>query len=184
MSITVELPPPLDDELSSEARREGISVADHTAILLHLATALRNEGSPTPFRDAVRVFVSSRSLDAERVASVLDELVEICVGDREGGADVEAAAATRRVADADAARALLRAWRVQIVHGPRGAELGVDLDLDAVIVDMPPVDVLRQRAGRLRRPAAKGRYSHIGGGSEEFAREKPREIAREEEDRG
>src|SRR5437660_1135094 len=79
MSLRIELPPPLDEELCEEAEREGVPAAEHATLLLCRAHALSNEERPTPFKDAVRVFLAHRSLDADHVSSVFEELVRLCL---------------------------------------------------------------------------------------------------------
>jgi hypothetical protein len=79
MALTLELPPPVGEELTQEARREGVSETDRAALFVCLATALLQEEKLTPFQDAVKLFLVHRSIDAERVASVIDELVNVCL---------------------------------------------------------------------------------------------------------
>jgi hypothetical protein len=48
-------------------------------LLLYLTHALINEDKPTPFREAVGEYLSSQSLDSHHVASVLEDLVRLCL---------------------------------------------------------------------------------------------------------
>jgi hypothetical protein len=92
MSITLDLPSPIDEELTKEAQREGISEMEHAALLVCLAFALKQDEPPTPFRNAVKDFLFQNSLDAERVFDVFDELVRTCLSARDIGnstADLE-----------------------------------------------------------------------------------------------
>src|SRR5262245_42669400 len=82
MSLMIALPEPLGDELASQAQREGVSAAEHATLLLYLATALLKGESLTPFQEAVRSFLVYHSLDAGRIASVLEELVRVCLESR------------------------------------------------------------------------------------------------------
>jgi hypothetical protein len=70
----------------------------------------------------------------------------------------------------------LKAWRNAIVHRP------VDRSVDVLISDRPPSEAPVQRAGRIhrKRRSAFGKYAGIIPSSEEFMREKQREIARED----
>ena len=56
MLLTIELPRPLDEEMTLEAQRKGVPTGEHATLLLYLATALLNNEEPTPFQEAVREF--------------------------------------------------------------------------------------------------------------------------------
>jgi hypothetical protein len=60
--------------------------------------------------------------------------------------------------------------------------LPLDADFDLILRDTGPLESLIQRAGRLprRRPTAMGSCAHLGLSSDQFAKEKQEEIAREE----
>ena len=77
MPLTLDLPPPINEELTQDSQREGVSEVDHAALLVCLASAFKQEESHTPFQKAVRVFLSHHSLDAERVFSAFEELVRV-----------------------------------------------------------------------------------------------------------
>ena len=118
MSLTLDLPTPLADELTREAKQKNVSPAEHATRLVGLAMALLKDGTDTPFRAEVKSFLIAHSVDAEHVAAVLGEL------------------------------------------------------LDSPVI---------QTAGRqARRPSAMGKYAHLGVTSEDVAREKQEDIAREE----
>src|SRR5713101_2867472 len=114
MPVTIELPRPLEEELTQEAQREGVSATEHATLLLYLAHALVSEGSPTPFKEAVRVFLARHSLDADHVSSAFEELVRRCLA--EGG---EPSPSLDQASDALApgALTLLTQWRNALVHG-------------------------------------------------------------------
>lgn len=154
MSITVELPGPLGEELAEVAEKAGMSAQEHATILLCVVTALLHRGHGTPFEEEVRRVVASSSLDADRVAAALEEVVALC-----------AAAGTTRDGDPDPSRTFraLREWRDGTVHRAE-----------------PPAGAPRLDAGR---PSAMGRYAHVPGTSGDFAREKRREIELEERKR-
>src|SRR5437870_4235552 len=67
MPMTLDLPRPLDEEITLEAKREGVPAADHATLLLYLASSLLRGEEPTPFQKAVKDFLSYHSLDADRV---------------------------------------------------------------------------------------------------------------------
>jgi hypothetical protein len=166
MSMTLEIPPPLEDELSREAKREELSPEDHATLLLCLATALRKSAQETPFRKAVKEFLSSHSVDADRFSSALEALLGICSKHRDETPTVpnesERQWALLTAPHHGGVLSILQSWRNDPVH-------------------MPPTEAMIESAGRSRRqPSAMGKYSHLGISSEEFAREKQEEIAREE----
>jgi hypothetical protein len=141
MSLTIELPQPLGEELASEAQQVGISAAERATLLLYLATALLKEENPTPFQETVRNFLAHRSLDAGRIRSVLEELVRVCVEAREEGATPSEVPRGDAVAYRDATR--VRHWRDAIVHA-------IDGSPDIAISDHPPTEAIPQRTGRLQ----------------------------------
>src|SRR5437762_135909 len=79
MPLTIALPEPLDEALALEARKGGVPAREHATLLLYLAAALLRDEEPTPFQEAVKDFLSSHSLDADRVSSVFEELVRLCL---------------------------------------------------------------------------------------------------------
>lgn len=145
MPLTIELPPQLGDMLREEADKAGLSPQEHATLLLSLATALLGDDNPTPFRDAVRLFIAQHSLDADQVACVFEELVARCA-ERKGNTDRIAP----RIRDD------LQSWRAWYVHQPAANGNGS------------------------ARPSAMGKYAHVPGTSDDFAREKQSEIEREE----
>src|SRR6266511_950478 len=102
MLLTIDLPRPLDEELALDAQREGVPAGEHATLLLYLATALLNDEEPTPFQEAVREFLAHHAVDADRVSTVLEELVRLCL------------AASRD--ESEPALSSLKAWRDAIVH--------------------------------------------------------------------
>jgi hypothetical protein len=185
MPITLDLPPPLDEEITLEAEREGVPAADHATLLLYLASSLLSGEPPTPFQQAVRDFLASHSVDADRVSSVFEELVRLCL-EAVGGEGQASHASRQALAGSPKAQQdphiestslpLLRAWRNTKVHRP------VDRSVDVLISDLPPSKALVQRAGRVnkKRVSAYGKYAGIIPSSEEFMRERQKEIARED----
>jgi hypothetical protein len=164
MSMTLEIPPPLEDELSREAKREELSPEDHATLLLCLATALRKSAQETPFRRAVREFLSSHSVDADRFSTAFETLLGVCSEHRDETPTVPKELEPERTATTatpDSVKpSILQSWRNALVH-------------------MPLTEAMIQSAAR-RQPSAMGSCSHLGLSSEEFAREKQEEIAREE----
>lgn len=139
MSLTIELPRPLGEELAFEAQREGVSAAEHATLLLYLATALLKEEDPSPFQEAVRSFLAHRLVDAERITSVLEELVRVCLRARREEATSPVDAEGDTVAHPDATLDLH--WRHAIEHA-----LGVSPDIASS--HQSPSDTIQQRSGR------------------------------------
>lgn len=150
MSITIDLPPPLDAQLDQEAKREGISAEERATFLIVLATALFKEDKTTPFQDAVKTFLSHHSLDADHVASVFEELIRVCAAHHDEGktsaAFQEALKHTTKPGNHEIDFVSLRQWRSALVHG-------VDVSAKAVFSDYAPAETLLQNAGRLNRQA-------------------------------
>lgn len=145
MPVTIELPPPVDEELTQEARREGVRVEERTALLVILATALGEEGVATPFRDAVRSFLEFYSLDAERVASAFQELCRVCLSAHDEGKRLSAFQRTSMMSAVDTrVLALLSDWRNAIVHG-------TDISADGLGRHVSPAESMLQDAGRSHR---------------------------------
>jgi hypothetical protein len=191
MPITLDLPPPLNEEITLEAEREGVPAADHATLLLYLASSLLRGEAPTPFQEAVKDFLSYHSLDADRVSSVFEELVSLCLAavhdeGKSSRAFQEALTGTAVPPEDSRPESLflprLKAWRNAIVHSRSAVDRPVDYSPEAVISDLPPSEALRQRAGRTSRErrSAFGKYAGIIPSSEEFMREKQKEIARED----
>jgi hypothetical protein len=114
MSLPLELPPPINQELTQDSQREGISEMEHAALLLCLASAFKHEEPVTPFQNAVREFLSHRSLDAEQVFSVFEELVHVCLAVNEAGRN-------DKTADKEQTEEIylfLKQWRSATVHEP------------------------------------------------------------------
>ena len=185
MSLTLEIPRPLDEELTADAKREGISAAERATLLLYLVTALLNDEKPTLFREAVRVFLSHHSLDADHVATVFDELVRLCVEaqeEDEGSSPLQGAGG--RV-DVKRVGALLKHWRNAAVHR------ALDISPDVIISDAGHLESLLQRAGReatrdteevageerdqsrvAHVKSIRGKYAHLGVTSDDLRRER------------
>ncbi len=175
MPLTLELPAQLEEDLKQEAEKEGVPATDHAALLLSIITALLRETEATPFRNALREFFSQHSLDAEQVALVLEELVEQCLQEDDKGK--ASATFQQKVGNAIPRQVYenLREWRNWQVHQP------IDASLDQVTSPLPPPHRVIQREGRLvRKQTAMGKYAYVPGTSDDFAREKQEEIAREE----
>src|SRR5260370_33953841 len=113
--MALEIPSPLDEELTWDAEREGVSTNDLATLLLCLTHALLNESRPTPFQEAVREFLSSQSLDSHHVAAVLEGLVRLCLR-QPGESDPSSEEEIRYGKDIGDMVALLQLWRNSIVH--------------------------------------------------------------------
>jgi hypothetical protein len=150
MHLTIDLPPPLDDKLAQEAQREGVPTGEHATLLLYLATALLRDGEPTPFQEAVREFLAQHAVDADRVSTVFAELVKLCLTVSRG--------------ESEPALSSLTAWRNALVHRHSA-----------------PGSRTRDRAKQdTERSSAYGKYAGRIPTSEEFIREKQKEITLED----
>ncbi len=154
MGIVVELPPELEKALVDEAGREGVTPAEQAALLLCLVGAMLEEGPETPFRGAVRSFLTQHRVDSKQFASAFGRLKSLCLDE-----------APRPESEGEAGRldGLLRAWRDAGVHGSEGGE-------------SMPTSELPARS----RPSIRGKYAYIGFSSDDHAREKQFEIDRED----
>ena len=137
MSLILDLPPPINEELAQDSQREGVSEREHAALLVCLASALNQEKAYTPFQKAVKVFLSHRALDAEQVFSVFEELVRVCLEAHDAGKTT-----------ADFQYALLKHWRNASVHQQ------ADAFYDSLASQIPATDTLTQVQGRVSRGAA------------------------------
>jgi hypothetical protein len=153
MSLTIELPQPLGEELASEAQLEGVSAAERATLLLCLMTALLKGDNPTPFQEAVRSFLAHRSLDAGRIGSVLEELVRVCIEAREEEAAMLDVARGDAVAPGDLA--LLRHWRNAMAHAG-------DSSPEEAIFHEPSTEAIQPQTGRIqgRRDGGPGTRPH------------------------
>ena len=162
MSLVVELPTPLEEELTREANRVGRSPESLAALLLGLATTLRKDAQKTPFQQAVKMFLSSHAVDPDRLASTLEELRGLCSETTPVSASLDLKWSVENPGPTSDGSTILQSWRNAIVHQPsRETQISDD--------------------GRVaRRPSAMGKYSHFGVSSEDVMREHQEDIAREE----
>jgi hypothetical protein len=185
MSLTLEIPPPLDEELSEEAERAGIPAAEHATLLLYLANALSNEERPAPFKEAVRAFLTHHSLDADHVTSVFEQLVRLCLTYSED----QGSSRPREMRDALAERdfALLKQWRNALVHGVNGEASSSSLSPPT---GSPGQSGKEQASSKPERDAdlaarvrgVRGKFARVGGGwlSDELHRERQSDKEKEE----
>lgn len=143
MSLTVDLPPPLGDDLSREAEREHVSPAEHARILLSLIWSLRRDHQGAVSSRVIKGYLQSRELDPDLVVTVFDDLINLLLKNR---CDT----------------------------------LSIDANYDRGVVELPPIEEMVQKAGRVRRLSARGLAAHLKVSSEDVAREHQEDIAREE----
>ena len=141
MSIILDLPMPIDEELTQDSQREGVSESEHVALLVCLASAFKQEEPHTPFQKAIEVFLSHHALDAKQVFSAFEELVHVCLEAHDAGKSE--ASFQKMTTAANFQNAALREWRNSIVHLP------VDVSYDSLSSDTIPSDSLAQRQGRI-----------------------------------
>jgi len=189
MSLTLELPSPIGAELIQEAAQEGVSEADRAALFVCLAAALLHETKSTPFQDAVKHFLAHRALNAEQVAFVIEELVNVCLeapsGQGKTAASLEAArrnaAAPRNGFSEEEILLNLRDWRNAFVHQTvtqmPETIVGGTVHEEAVTVSKRDIE----RTARAK--SIRGKYAHTvfaGSGSEELQQERQRDKQQEE----
>jgi hypothetical protein len=150
MAITLALPPPIGEELAEESRREGISEAEHAALLICLASAFLRDESETPFRNAVKAFLAHRSLDAERVFTVFEELVRVCALAHDVGKESASFQALLSKSIADRESEFLRHWRSASVH-QSVVDRPMDVSSDVASRSIPPVDRILQEGSLIGR---------------------------------
>ena len=171
MPVTLDLPPQLADEFDHKA----LAPAEHATLILHLAASLLKDKPSTRFQGAVKEFLSSRSVDAARIASVLSELVEICEGIRRESD----ACPPLQGGGSESIGIALRGWRDAVVQR-LGPGTTVAEDFGHAVSVTPSPDTMTQSIGRSPRVSAFGKYADVPISSEAFAREKQEEIEREE----
>ncbi len=180
MPLTIDLPPQLRQELEDEAQQEGVSVVDHATLLLYLVVALLHEPKETPFQHAVELFLSQHSLDADLIATVFEELVRQCLTVQQEDKSPFASHAEADPLARDSVGESLRTWRSGYVHRALmgQAEGTSSREMPGDLVSTSPI---AQSPGQARRrPTAMGKYAFVPGSSDDFAREKQDEIARED----
>jgi len=187
MSLTLDLPAPLNEALAQEAAREGITPEEHAILLIILANALLADEEPHAFPRTVREVLRRHSLDAERVSSVLEGLMQEGLAALheagkestifQNGMQEQDSGSEPGVADLSTP---VQAWKEVLCHRTGPIQHPVDVSADVVLSPVEPVDRVIQRPGRVKRPSAFGKYAGILASAEEFMREKRDEIARED----
>jgi hypothetical protein len=185
MPVTIQLPRPLEEQLTQEAQREGVSATEYATLLLYLAHTFVSEGRPTPFREAVRVFLSRHSLDADHVASALEELVRLCLAEEKSDRSSSLQKALGQRAPGDLT--LLTQWRNALVHsvgaGPEASSPPRVLPHQEERADEENSrDPERDPALVARVKSIRGSFADHGAGlaSEELQRERQADKEREE----
>ena len=177
MALTFDLPPPLEAQLALEASREGVPAEEVATALLHLVTALTADGQDTPFRRVVMTFFDDNDLDADRVAALCSRLVKLCLWRSSkllGQSSQAGDAVSGAWLQGDRPQSVLSRWRDAVVHRP----IEINFNFDPSVVGTHPDAAPVPRPDRERRSAL-GKYSHVGGGTEDHLREKHRDISLE-----
>jgi hypothetical protein len=164
MTLSIELPAPLEEELAVEAEREGVTVSEQATLILYLAAALGKRGPETPFRNAVRSVLERHRIDPQQFSSAFEQLKKSCI---EGQPDSASTVST----DQDCLDRSLRNWRDAVVHDPVGVV--VEAPVDRSVTPIP----------RSERPSILGKYAHIKLSTEDIMAEKRLEIEREDRPR-
>jgi hypothetical protein len=158
MSMTMELPPPLERALRAAAEKAGAAPEAYAAALLSVGAALLVPAEAAGFGAALRELLSRQALDAARVADVLEQVVTrvsaLPIGQREqpylaGASDME------KKEQVEAWLAAFQAGEpVRYPTGPRAGE----------------------RTAVAERRSARGMFAHLPGTSDDYARLKQAEI--------
>jgi hemoglobin-like flavoprotein len=154
----LDLPPRVASALEKAAEHAGVQPEQLAIVLLNLAMALRDPAAQSPFAQAVRQYLGERSISPEQVSAVVAELVGLCLQQEGGG---------------------LAAWNEGYLNLPYELATGAGV----LMVKESPMYAYGAPApspAPLARASAMGRYAHLRSGSEEFARAKAAEIARED----
>lgn len=160
MSLVVELPAEFGEELEAEAGKAGLSLQEHATLLLYIAAAALKESGP--WVDPANAASWDAARHEEEARRFESSVVESLAG--HGFKHAEDEAKLRRLASRFYRG--LWSWRKDFVEktssGAPHASTG----------DRGP-----QEAGApSRRPSALGKYAHVPGSSEDFARAKDAEI--------
>ncbi|HET7234100.1 MAG TPA: hypothetical protein VFJ16_29070 [Longimicrobium sp.] len=152
----LDLPPRLAWELEQAAEQAGVAPPELATLLLKVVVALGPQGGASPFAAAVREFLQARGVGPEQLQEVLAELVGACLAPEPGGG--------------------LAAWRepynpISYATSSSGVHMVREQPVHAYGAPAP---------GPIARASALGRYRHLPSGSQEFARAKEAEIARED----
>lgn len=75
MTLVIELPPSLEEELTQEAERSGVPPHQHAQWLLWIASALLDRTNSTPVSGAVSSFLAQHSMDQEQAGRIFEQLV-------------------------------------------------------------------------------------------------------------
>lgn len=179
MPLTLDLPAHLEADLREEAAKEGLQPTEHAALLVAIFTALLREVETTPFRIAIQTFLSHRSIDAEQVSSVLEELVGKCIVNPKRSTSASYLRHPLELSGSmEDVYANLSLWRNSLVHQP------IDQSLSVLVAPRQHSTSLVQQSGRAaKRVRALGKYAHVGGSSDDFAQQKREEVAREDRSR-
>lgn len=151
MSLTLDLPEPLNRELSDEAAKEGVSPSDHAALLLCIIAAFHDLGkAETPFQQVVKAISESHSVAPHRLAALVNDLVEYCQapaghGKMEAALSSLASQTTTVQPQEHDLLLILPYWRQGIVHAP------LDVSVKKWTGTAKPVEYLQQSHGRIAR---------------------------------
>lgn len=163
----LDLPPQLAYGVEQAAEKAGVSPEELATVLLNVAVALYGPRPRWPFAPAVRDDLEARG--TPEVAALFAELVARCL----------AAAPENRGPGTVEPGTGLGAWYEAYNPVPYETPIGEG----TLMAREMPIHAYGQPApapGHLARPSALGRYAHLRSGSEEFARAKEAEIARED----
>jgi hypothetical protein len=87
MTMVLELPPPLEEELTQEAEKIGLAADEHVRLLLWVASALVYQAESNPLSEAVRELLAEHSVDPEEFGRILGALVQRVQPGKDGGVD-------------------------------------------------------------------------------------------------
>jgi hypothetical protein len=176
MVISIDLPAPLEAELALEAKREGVTVAEQATLLLQLISTMTKVGGRTRFRSVVEGYLHQNSLDADRLADIMHGLISVCLRDPVADSTPEGDNSPKTAATVldEQVLEILRGWRSS------ANEVAIESSVEKFATELPPLEHLIQRMGRVKQPSILGKYAYLGGGTEEFMQEKQEELDRED----
>ncbi len=76
MTIKIDLPPSLEEEIRDEAGRAGMSLEDQACLYLHLGKALLEDGREGAIREAARTFLDDRGGDSNGLTDAVQKSID------------------------------------------------------------------------------------------------------------
>jgi hypothetical protein len=87
MTMLLELPPTLEEELTQEAEKIGLPADEHVRLLLWIVSALVYQPESNPLSEAVRELLAEQSVDPNEFGRLVGALVQSVQPGKDGGVD-------------------------------------------------------------------------------------------------